>query len=62
MQYTLTVDKKGNNMTNAQAKQKLEQARELIREAWLDSLPQDIQSDLEKVYDDLKWIAEDIEE
>lgn len=48
-------------MTNAQAKQKLEQARELIREAWLDSLPQDIQSDLEKVYDDLKWIAEDIE-
>lgn len=47
-------------MTNEQVKQKLEQARELIREAWVDSLPQDIQNDLEKIYDDLKWIGEDI--
>lgn len=49
-------------MTNAQAKQKLEQARELIREAWLDSLPQDIQDDLQKIYNELRYIAEDIEE
>lgn len=40
---------------------KLEQARELIRSVWTDDLAQDIQDDLQKIYDDLKWIAEDIE-
>lgn len=47
-------------MTNAQAKIKLEQAREMIREAWLDTLPEDIQADIEKIYNELKYIAEDI--
>ncbi len=41
---------------------KLEQARELIRSVWTDDLAQDIQDDLQKIYDDLRWIAEDIEE
>jgi hypothetical protein len=40
---------------------KLEQARELIRSVWTDDLAQDIQDDLQKIYDDLRWIAEDIE-
>jgi len=38
----------------------IEQARELIRKAWTDDLPDDIQRDLERIYDDLKWIAEDL--
>lgn len=40
---------------------KLEQARELIRSVWTDDLAQDIQDDLAKIYDELKWIAEDLE-
>lgn len=44
------------------AKQKtLEQARELIRSVWTDDLPQDIQDDLEKIYNELRYISEDIE-
>lgn len=39
----------------------LERAREIIRSVWTDELPQDIQSDLERIYDDLKWISEDIQ-
>ena len=42
-------------------KQKLiEQARELIRQAWTDDLEQDLQNDLEQIYNDLKWISEDL--
>jgi hypothetical protein len=44
-----------------QKQRTLEQARELIRSVWTDDLPQDIQDDLQKVYEELKWIAEDIE-
>jgi hypothetical protein len=44
-------------------KQKLlEQARELIRSAWTDELPQDIQNDLGKIYEELKWLADDLAE
>jgi hypothetical protein len=44
-----------------QKQRTLEQARELIRSVWTDDLPQDIQDDLQKVYEELKWIAEDVE-
>jgi hypothetical protein len=51
-----------NGVTQLNKKQQtLEQARELIRSVWTDDLPQDIQDDLQKVYEELKWIAEDIE-
>lgn len=39
----------------------LEQAREIIRSVWTDDLAQDIQNDLERIYDELKWISEDLE-
>lgn len=45
-------------MNDKQAK--LEQARELIRSVWTDDLPHDIQEDLSKIYDELRWIAEEL--
>lgn len=44
----------------SEKQRKLEMARELIREVWTDDLPEDIQKELEQVYDDLRWISEDL--
>lgn len=48
-------------MTADQIKRTLNEARDKLREGWQDSLPDDIQRDLERIYDELKWIIEDIE-
>ena len=55
--YT-TYNLKGDYMNDKQ--RAIEQARELIRSAWTDDLPMDIQKDLENIYNELKFIAEEL--